>query len=163
MIGKSDLIILLVSASALAGGIYRWQSNTGAVPAIAGPSNSRVAEPERGLLANANAEQLPVVALSTDAAPAPQVVNEAATPENIVVESSASSGSSASSDTASVASPNSNEAQSLLGVHRVQSGDYLGLIAKRYGTSVETLMELNDLQDNIIQIDQEISYPQPAN
>lgn len=131
--------------------------------ALTGFSNSSVAEPDKDLRANTNVERLPAAAISPDAAPAPQVVSEAEIPENIVVESatSANPDSSASTTTAPATNPATDEP--LFGTHRVQAGDYLGLIADRYGTSVDALMEINELSDNIIQIDQELRYPLPAN
>jgi len=47
-----------------------------------------------------------------------------------------------------------------VGSHIVQSGDYLGKIANQYGTDVQTLRDLNGISGSVIQIGQEILYPQ---
>ena len=44
--------------------------------------------------------------------------------------------------------------------YTVQSGDTLGKIAKRYGTTVEDLVRLNGIQDeNVIGVDQVLNIP----
>lgn len=46
-----------------------------------------------------------------------------------------------------------------IGVYRVRSGDYLGRLAKRFGTSVTELQRLNGLRDTTIHVGQELRYP----
>lgn len=47
-------------------------------------------------------------------------------------------------------------------VHIVQSGESLSIIAKRYGVTVEDLVNLNDITDmDLIVIGQEILVPKP--
>lgn len=46
-------------------------------------------------------------------------------------------------------------------VYRIKSGDTLGKIAKRYGTSVNTLASINNIKDpNLIIVNQELQLPQ---
>ena len=47
-----------------------------------------------------------------------------------------------------------------LGVHRVEPGDYLGKIAIRYDTDVQTLRNINGIEGSTILVGQEIRYPQ---
>lgn len=44
-------------------------------------------------------------------------------------------------------------------IYRVQSGDTLWSIARRFGTTVSIIKELNNLKDNLIRIDQELLVP----
>jgi len=67
------------------------------------------------------------------------------------------------SGNASQADNNSQTAGPLYGIYRVQSGDYLGKIAQTYGTTVDALRSINNITGSIIEIDQEILYPLPAN
>lgn len=47
-------------------------------------------------------------------------------------------------------------------VHVVEEGETLGLIAERYGTTVEVLLELNDLPDpNVVPVGTSLIVPQP--
>jgi lysozyme len=47
-------------------------------------------------------------------------------------------------------------------VHVVKEGETLGLIAERYGTTVEVLLELNDLPDpNVVPVGTSLIVPQP--
>lgn len=175
MIAKSDLLIVVLSATALMGGIYRWQLNTNVVPAVTIPASSR-AEPARSPpagrlqgVARADAgeaarnQDRPVVrrlpsggdasvdssgdASSIDTAKPAIVVEARTAPDGIVVggdEPAATAGDAAH------------------GIYRVRSGDYLGRIAQRFGTSVSTLRRLNGLQGSTILVGQELKYPKPA-
>ena len=58
---------------------------------------------------------------------------------------------------------NNQGAEPLYGLYRVQSGDYLAKIADTHGTTVDTLRSINKITGTLIQIDQEILYPLPAN
>ncbi len=150
MIAKSDLIILVLSASALAVGVYRWQLNTQAAgiaalpaPASVASSTHRPATTVLGSTDNTNG-----TAASGFNQPDVIEVQASAVGEPIVVE-----------DTG----PIDEAPQSLYGTYRVRSGDYLGLIAQRFGTDVATLRELNGINGSIIQVGQQIRYPQVAN
>ncbi len=153
MISKSDLLILVVASSALAVGIYRWHTNTQDVSAITIPASSRVAVVETAESVDAvngsqlsNDSMLSTTVASTDNANSNPVVVQTITEtepvQAIVVETTTAT----------------SESQSL-GVHQVQSGDYLGKIAQQYNTDVQTLRDLNGISGTIIQIGQDILYP----
>jgi len=161
VIAKSDLIILVLASSALAVGILRWHKNTQDVSAITIPASanshvtgSRVAasrvivEPAQNSTtatvqtaelvdnsANATSQSNSTNQIETKTLPQPIPVVE------VVVASDATQ------------APN-------LGTHLVQSGDYLGKIANQYNTDVQTLRKLNNISGSVIQIGQEILYPQ---
>ena len=158
MIAKSDLVILVVSASALAVGIVRWQINTAAPPPV------RIVVP--AATAPARQETAPVVDMTTE--PLTSILPSAAgavdsgtggvtTP----VVLPAASGAVREDRAPSTASPAAGEP--LYGVHQVVGGDSLGAIALRFGTSVEVLREINGLDGTTILIGQRLRYPPPAN
>ena len=157
MISKSDLLILVVASSALAVGIYRWHTNTQDVSAITIPASSRVAVVETAESVDpVSGSQLSkdtmlsqsgntTVASTDNPNNNPVVVQTIAETEpvpTIVVETSAAT----------------SESQSV-GVHQVQTGDYLGKIAQQYNTDVQTLRDLNGISGTIIHVGQDILYP----
>ncbi len=52
--------------------------------------------------------------------------------------------------------------QPLYGRYTVVSGDYLSKIAQRYGTTVQTLQDVNNINGTLIEVGQEIRFPLPA-
>jgi len=152
VISTSDIVILVAASSALAVGVYRWHSNTQDVSAITIPANNRVVVESVNTPNAAALDSTPL----TDSVPLATVVKtETVTPasnepvliqttpvENVVVTSTEPVPDSVS-----------------LGSHQVRAGDYLGKIADQYGTDVQTLRDLNNINGSIIQIGQEIFYP----
>jgi LysM repeat protein/membrane protease YdiL (CAAX protease family) len=58
--------------------------------------------------------------------------------------------------------PRRSETAASTSVHIVEEGETLGLIADRYGTTVEVLLELNDLPDpNVVPVGTSLVVPQP--
>jgi LysM repeat protein/membrane protease YdiL (CAAX protease family) len=58
--------------------------------------------------------------------------------------------------------PSRSEPAAITTVHIVEAGETLGLIAERYGTTVEVLLELNDLPDpNVVPVGTSLVVPQP--
>ena len=58
--------------------------------------------------------------------------------------------------------PRRSETATSTTVHVVEEGETLGLIAERYGTTVEVLLELNDLPDpNVVPVGTSLVVPQP--
>jgi LysM repeat protein len=58
--------------------------------------------------------------------------------------------------------PRRSETAASTTVHIVEEGETLGLIAERYGTTVEVLLELNDLPDpNVVPVGTSLVVPQP--
>ena len=157
MIAKSDLIILVVSASALTLGIARWQSNTAA------PSSARIEAPA--------APTPPTPAITTAAGPTTAIVPPAAsgTAPGAVADAAPAALPAASGAVpqgpVSPAGPLVTEAAEdpAYGVHEVVGGDNLGAIAIRFGTSVATLREINGLDGTRILVGQRLRYPSPAN
>ena len=173
MIAKSDFVILLVSLSALGGGVYRWQNSIGTVPAITIPASlqSSVRNPVDANSANSS---------STVAASAvtgerqsvntssPIIVNEPDAPITVVVEGE--TGGVAPSIASDVQANNADltgnsllGSDPLFGEHEVVYGDYLGRIANNYGTSVNELRRINNLSGSSILVGQKLKYPLPAN
>ena len=168
MISKSDLLILIVASSALAVGIYRWHTNTQDVSAITIPANSRFAVVDPAVVDPAVVNPVEPVSSSQQSSDTMlgqtgdstslnaqsgddnlnndpvvvQTITESAPVQGIVVESTAAT----------------SAAQSV-GVHQVQTGDYLGKIALQYDTDVQTLRDLNGLTGTIIHVGEDILYP----
>jgi len=58
--------------------------------------------------------------------------------------------------------PRRSETAASTTVHVMEEGETLGLIAERYGTTVEVLLELNDLPDpNVVPVGTSLVVPQP--
>lgn len=187
MIAKSDLIILVVSAGALAVGVYRWQQNLTQPPLATTNVRVIVGEPA-GTAPDGTA---PVAARppsgatspAADEASAPPVVrrlpadetgtagsNVARDPGESTVSVTPGNAATAGTETPpagpaveTTASTAGEGGEALYGVYLVSSGDYLGLIAERFGTSVSTLRSINGIEGSMIRIGQEIRYPLPAN
>lgn len=172
MIARSDLFILVVSASLLAAGIVRWQQNmsnitlasTATQPIQNSPEvNATPTQPIIAATANTVADSNTLTRSATQTGGVePQFGQTAAntTPDSSGVQS-APQGSidPVASTTGTTNQPN----EPLYGVYIVQSGDFLGRIATNYGTSVSTLREINNISGSLIEIGQEIKYPLPAN
>jgi len=163
VIAKSDLVILLVSASALSMGIVRWQMNIAVepTPGVAAPAVSTVsaerAEPTR-------VETVPAAPVQARTAPQPSVTDEPRSAETLPPTASPRAGPG---DAAPAANPTTDSttaaSESLFGVYEVVSGDSLGGIAQRLGTSVAQLRQINELESTRILIGQRLRYPQAAN
>ncbi|MFK7854513.1 MAG: LysM peptidoglycan-binding domain-containing protein [Granulosicoccus sp.] len=184
MIAKSDVIILVVSASALAAGIYRWQSNI----ASYAPVQTTASAPATTTL-NPNTQASAIIANSQQAGNNPSLTTTGtaingnsgstiavngsiAQPSSVGTTVQASSSTINNASTANVSVGNNNQdagstltqvAEPLYGSYLVKSGDYLGKIAQTYGTTVSELRRINNISGSIIEIDQEILYPLPAN
>jgi len=154
VISKSDLFILVVASAALGVGIMRWHQNTQDVSAITVPASTRIVT-----------EPLEPVAV-------PVVTNDAiATANNAVDQSLSADAKPVTVQTLNQpivqeiqAEPNIQSADQStdqgLGVHQVVYGDYLGKIANQYGTDVQTLRRINNIEGSTILVGQEILYPQ---
>ena len=162
MIARSDLIILVVSASALAIGVYRWQANTHTAPVIAQQAPAQTRTIAAGSTFGATVVAVPaayepgtsgsvvsaagreIVEIPANAVGEPVVINRA--------------------QTAAVAQlDGSSNSDPAYGTYQVQWGDYLGSIAIRFDTDVRTLRELNGISGSNIREGQQLRYPLPAN
>lgn len=185
MIAKSDLIILAVSTTALAVGVYRWQTNA-RVPtvAVAPPPVERVVErtPESDdgaaaagadtdpLVGNVPPEEPVVVRRVADAPASTGAGDEPAAPDVVVTAAPgrvdaapAPSPTSSPAPSSLPASSGTGGGEPLYGRHVIENGEYLGLLAERFGTSVATLQSINELDGTTILVGDELLYPLPAN
>jgi len=62
-----------------------------------------------------------------------------------------------------ISSPVKDPGTGQLGTYTVVSGDYLGWIAEEFQTTIATLKDINNLEDNNIRIGQQLKYPLPNN
>jgi len=159
VIAKSDLFILVLSASLLAVGIARWQSNVSKMEQVhaqqtlnAPAASSRSNGPAVSALGeNNNAIRTTVTTVTgiqtSSSASAPVSVD---TPVNATQSSQA-------------AVPVTQLAEPLYGTYTVVAGDYLSKIAVQYGTTVQTLQDINNIQGTLIDVGQQLRYPLPAN
>ena len=156
MITRSDLIILVVASTALLGGIYRWHQNTQAVNAVTIPANSR-STLQQNSVNDSNAAN----GRLTSSAAAVVASDVGVPPLAPPVADLDASDSIAITDTVAPTTLTAPTAAAF-GRHVVSSGEYLGLIANRYGTSVNKLRSVNSIQGNLILVGQELLYPLPA-
>lgn len=158
MISKSDLIILVVASGALAVGISRWYQNTQDVSAVTIPAsaNSTNSANTRVQAEPAQNSNLPVFKTVDSIDTNTQVNTSIQTDSNgqIVVKTVAQP-----EPVVEIVVGTDETKAPTLGLHTVQSGDYLGKIADQYGTDVQTLRKLNNISGSVIQIGQEIFYP----
>ena len=170
MIGKSDLVILAISGTLLAIGIYRWQSSLQPVerPPIAVRAPAPQPAPSNAPLTANPAQDSGLQGTATSSADARQDIVSTTAESSAVNESasSASSGVNASDagagDVAS-GTPASDQSNGLYGTYIVEPGDNLTYIANILDTSVDTLRSLNDIDGTLIYVDQRLRYPLPAN
>ena len=173
MIAKSDFVILLVSLSALGGGVYRWQNSIGNVPAVTVPASlqSSVRNPV-GTSSASSSSTVTASEATTERQPinteSPRIVNEPDAPTAIVVNGE--TGGVAPSVASDVPANNTDlignsvtSSGPLFGEHEVVYGDYLGRIANTYGTSVNELRRINNLSGSSIFVGQKLKFPLPAN
>lgn len=175
MIAKSDLFILIVSSSLLAAGIYRWQHNLASLAPQSSvinsahnnntrpPANSTLVSAQSGSAAANSQVSLPRVNATVITSTNPTTIStqpraDLNSPGNSV------SGKPLQNTGAIVPTTVSTQPNGpLYGAYQVEQGDYLGKIALTYGTTVNTLMGINELPDTVIEVGQIILYPLPAN
>lgn len=146
---KSDWVILVLSASLLAAGLYNWHLNLeharGARLSAAPSASATSPQDASARVLDNDGTSGAASALVT---PLPSALVEV--PANALGEP------------VTIAEAPAGTSQSL-GSYRVVYGDYLGLIAQRFNTDIATLRELNGISGSVIQVGQEIRYPLPAN
>lgn len=181
MIAKSDLVILVVSASLLTAGIYRWQrsqsslSSTRAIAQLpASESTAGNVQDQQMATSIGNPsfdtrQQLAGNRQTGNLNAAPAIDNGAAAGSATVTAFQSNdtgnkqSNGQTESSIAAVQTSTSRPNEPLYGTYVVQSGDYLGKIAETFGTTVARLQEINSISGSLIEIDQVIRYPLPAN
>lgn len=161
VIAKSDIIILSVTSLALLFGVARWQMGTRYVETITIPASARVAQPvplrgtenpDRGSAAQVSA------APGSAALPAARPISQTGSASAIGSDPAAAiNGVDATASVAAAAAPDP-----VFGIHRVRSGQSLSKLAVQYGTTVQTLQQLNGISGTTIFIGQELRYPLPS-
>jgi len=163
MIAISDAVLVAVSITILGAGVYRWQSNVEAAelaqlrsgPALQTQQRPAAVPAEQNIIASTR-EPIANTA-STDGSSGS--VNSTGSSTS-VVPADQSGQTAASTSTGSEIDAGASQ---LFGSHTVSSGDTLGEIATRYGTSVNALQEINNINGSLIFVGQQINYPLPAN
>ncbi len=171
VIAKSDVVIMAVSVSLLAVGIYRWQSNVSQVHERRAASSSSSAM-QSGTSQRSNTSS---IAAKPDSATA-NVSRAAGAGIDAPVESNFGNAGQTNTGQPSAqnmtvspeiktnrSSSNNTTGQPLYGTYEVKSGDTLSKIANDYGTSVDALRTINDISGSLITVGQNIRYPLPAN
>lgn len=173
----SDAVILFVSAGVLGSGIYQWQqsieqpklasqnnisvqatsvvSNTvqNSAPSISSPSMDATTQYGAATGSQGNLMGRPVNAAPASVERKPVSMNDGTAVNGPVNESVNGPVKNAST----AAQP------ALYGLHRVESGDSLSVLANRFGTTVSELKSINSISGSQINIGQELYYPLPAN
>ncbi len=173
MIAKSDVVILLVSATILVGGIIRWQDNMASLNSVVDTSqpaptvqNTQRSDTATPVVATTQESNVPVAREQSDPpSPASTAGNAQSTLQGDTqpAANDVNSNVNAASTTQPASSATNGSNEPLYGVYVVQSGDFLGKIATEFGTTVETLQRINGISGTLINVDQQIRYPLPAN
>ena len=167
VIAKTDLFILVVSASLLATGIFRWQSNMSAMAANSSQARTNsatvpVSTPKRtavvSVIADNSNAAISTITSVTSVQTSGSVNNSSA--GQVVVRTS---NSQSNTVVPIVVTDPPLDTRPLYGSYIVVSGDYLSKIAQNYGTSVRALQEINGIDGTLIDVGQLIQYPLPAN
>jgi LysM repeat protein len=174
MIAMSDAVILLVSASILGSGIYRWQANmdhTALVTANNASQSSTTVQATAPTATQVTQDQVVVnqsgdvrldntVVMNTQGGLVMGKPANSTTPINPqnpgVDENQGDAVAVSSSASSSVDEP-------LYGLHVVVSGDTLSVLSQRFGTTVANLQSINGISGSLINVGQELRYPLPAN
>ncbi len=165
MVAKSDIVILLLSASVLGFGLTRLDFDSA-------PYSNRVAAPSN-TLQQREPDSYTVRTTTNNTSAGSTTINTPplpATPETVIMQASGQSETPviaadlpASASTNTLEQIESETVQSEVFVpnafHRVRRGESLSLLARRYNTTVEELQRLNNLTGTVIQIDQQLLYP----
>lgn len=169
MIAKTDLFILVVSASLLAAGIYRWQNNMAALTSNAQQARATAVQAPTAsqggtsvVSAIANNSSVTRTTITTVTGVQTSTANNTAPAPQLVASNSNSSTAPVIIDPV-VSALSTPETRALYGTYTVVSGDYLSKIAQRYGTTVRTLQDINGISGSRIDVGQKLQYPLPAN
>jgi len=167
VIAKSDLFILVVSASLLGAGIYRWQNNISLMASNGqkAPSGQRISPTENTVVSAINNNVTRTTVTTVTGVQTSSSIAGGQSEVSRVTGTSVTNGASQSdqafTDAANIAQPE----QALYGSYTVVSGDYLSKIAQQYNTTVKELQDINNINGTLIDIGQVIRYPLqlPAN
>ena len=164
MIAVSDVVLITVSAAALATGVFRWQENVEhatrmqqpalVAPEIQQPINGSSNNLPTGLSAS---NQSNIQAASADTSDA---AGRGDSSQLVVVDEQQTALIDAAADPQTQLDNQSTVDLPSFGTYTVQPGDSLSLIADRYDTTVQTLQQVNDINGSLINVGQQIRYPQ---
>ncbi len=172
VIAKSDVVIMAVSVSLLAAGIYRWQSNVSQVherrtassfpTAIQSGTSTSQRSNASSLAAKPDTATASVTRAAVAGIDAP-VESTFGNSSQVNAVQGSDQNAAVSSDTTANQPSNNNTGQPLYGTYEVKSGDTLSKIANIYGTTVDALRTINDISGSLITVGQNVRYPLPAN
>jgi len=157
MIAKSDILILTVATALL---VFTLMRSTVLDPS--GPPTGQISAATGGVNSSL-----------TNTAGKPVVETVSYTASSTSTSTTNESGVLLDSDSGAVAvtqvdSSESTEFQqpeiireAAFKTHIVKSGEYLGMLAQRYNTTVGTLQVLNNLEGSTIYVGQSLVYPEP--
>ncbi len=171
MIAVSDAVLVLVSATALVAGLYRWQNNLESVPERA-PTTQSSSSASSSASGTPNSTNNPSASQNSNTNTSAVNSNQGTTEPNNPVTTEL--GTQPSEDPSPVVNLQSEQTRSIdanqaigdapaLASYTIVSGDNLVRLAIRFGTSVRVLQEINGIQGSLIQVGQQIRYPLPAN
>ncbi len=163
MIAVSDAVLVLVSATALVAGLYRWQSNLEYVPerAPSVQSSSSTSSSSNNTDENAGNQDTSVQSSQNTSELGTQADVE--TSRVLVVQPEQTRSIDVNQDSETSAANQAIGDAPSLATYTIVPGDNLGRLADRFGTSVRVLQEINGIQGSLIQVGQQIRYPLPAN
>jgi len=172
MIAVSDAVLIAVSAAALSFGLYRWQGNV--EQAMLGKTGGAVISQPQGDVIRPNTTQGATLndvnagGTSGTASTNPQLLDSQSDAQSqsqpVVVADQTPTAAINVADDAQTAADNSAVVDvPPFGSYIVQSGDTLSQIARQFGTTVSSLQQINSIEGSLINVGQELRYPQPAN
>lgn len=171
MIAMSDAVILLVSASVLGSGVYRWQNNVALADVQAGHATqaSQLAQATSTGQSQANTlTREEVIVMRSQGGLIGKPVNNQSNTLNAPSNGSLLNNPGNAEGTALAGSQNvNNDSQPanapLYGLHIIEPGDTLSALSERFGTTVGSLQSINSIDGTLIHVGQELHYPLPAN
>jgi len=145
MISLSDAVLMVAATALLIMGVFRWQGNMNVNPVIATPSS--INQP----------------ASSSNSVQGATQNNQNTNAARVVTDNTPTTVSDVANDNTTANDNNAVDDLPALGTYSVQAGDSLSRIAITFGTSVEALQEINEIEGTLIRVGQELFYPLTEN
>jgi len=145
MISLSDAVLMVAATALLIMGVFRWQGNMNVNPVIATPSS--INQP----------------ASSSNSVQGATQNNQNTNAARVVTDNTPTTVSDVANDNTTASDNNAVDDLPALGTYSVQAGDSLSRIAITFGTSVEALQEINEIEGTLIRVGQELFYPLTEN
>lgn len=170
MIAMSDAVILLVSASVLGSGVYRWQNNV----ALANVQATQVTQLAQASTSAGQSQantltREEVVVMRSQGGLIGKPVNNQSNSSLITSPGGSEGNIQAGNQISSLANDQNGNNDSqlvdapLYGLHIIEPGDTLSALSERFGTTVGSLQSINSIDGALIRVGQELHYPLPAN